>query len=149
MNKYSTAQDAESAFYEAFEQADLEGMMLIWAKDDRVVCIHPGAPRMEGLSEVRESWEALFRDPPMLKFSLLDVRITRTKDLAIHQVREEVEIDGQYISMMVSTNVYERDSDKCWYMTSRHSSAEPDDYEVDDGLYEDEDGMPDEAVVFH
>lgn len=153
MNKFHTAMDAESEFYTAFEQADLERMMSIWAQNDRVVCIHPGAPRMEGLQEVRESWVELFRDPPMLKFALLDVRVTRSKDLAIHQIREEVEIDGQYISVMVSTNVYERDADKCWHMTSRHSSPEPDDYELDeeDRAYgdEDEEGFQDEAIVLH
>ncbi len=151
MNKFPTNSDAESAFYAAFEQADLDGMMDIWAQNEKVVCIHPGAPRMEGLNQVRDSWFQLFRDPPILKFSLLDVRITKTDDLAIHLVREEIEIDGQYVSMMLSTNVYERDQESGWHMTSRHSSPEPDDYESDEeDLFEDDDeNEQDDAVVFH
>lgn len=132
MKSYSTAAAAESAFYEAFEKADIDSMMSVWANDENVVCIHPGAPRVEGLASVRESWVELFRDPPILRFSLLDVRITKSDTLAIHQVREEIEIDGQYISQMISTNIYERDNDANWHMTSRHSSPEPDDYEIDE-----------------
>ena len=29
---FPTAQDAESAFYEALERCDLEGMMAVWAE---------------------------------------------------------------------------------------------------------------------
>ncbi|HBR97848.1 MAG TPA: DUF4440 domain-containing protein [Gammaproteobacteria bacterium] len=153
MIKFASASAAESAFYSAFEQADLPRMMEIWARNDNVVCIHPGAPRMEGVAQVRESWMELFRDPPILKFSLLDVRVTKTEGLAIHQVREEIEIDGQYISMMLSTNVYERGVDSNWYMTSRHSSPEPDDYLMDDEEFSPEDdddhNLAKEAVVLH
>ncbi len=151
MNKFSSAQDAELAFYLAFEQADLSGMMNIWDTDEKVVCIHPGAPRMEGLDQVRESWEELFRDPPILKISLLDVRVTRVEGIAVHQVREEIQIDGQYTSMMVSTNVYERDTELNWRMISRHSSPEPEDYMLDDPFDEadDEDDYEEEVVVLH
>ncbi len=146
MNKFHSASDAESAFYAAFEQADLDGMMDIWAQNERVVCIHPGAPRMEGLAEVRDSWKQIFDDPPLLKFSLFDVRITLGEDISIHQVREEVEIDGQFISMMLSTNIYERNAEKTWLMTSRHCSPEPEELELE---AEDDEVYQDEAVVLH
>ena len=46
---FPTPDDAESAFYDAFERADLAAMMVVWAEDDDVVCVHPPGPRLTGL----------------------------------------------------------------------------------------------------
>jgi len=147
MKNYLSASDVETAFYEAFERADIKSMMATWGCGDGIVCIHPGADRMEGFEEVKESWEVIFEDPSLLRFTLLDVRITAVEGLAIHQVKEEVEIDGQYISHLFSTNVYVKGEDKSWMMISRHSSPEPElpDFEALD--YEDLDA--DQTVVLH
>ena len=45
---FPTAQDAEAAFYEAFETGDLEAMMNVWAEDEEIVCVHPGEARLVG-----------------------------------------------------------------------------------------------------
>ena len=50
---FPTAQDAENAFYEALERADLDGMMAVWAEDEDIVCVHPGGPRVSGPRAVR------------------------------------------------------------------------------------------------
>ncbi len=149
MTQYTSAEEAELAFYAAFEKADIDGMMRTWAPHDDVICIHPGAPRVEGLLKVRESWMELFRDPPILKFSLTDVRISRSESIAVHQIREEIEIDGQYISIMLSTNVYVLGQDQGWKLTSRHSSPDPDDYELEDPFDDDELDETGDKVVFH
>ena len=57
---FPTAQDAENAFYEALERADLEGMMAVWAEDEEIVCVHPTGPRLSGQDQVRESWAKIF-----------------------------------------------------------------------------------------
>ena len=57
---YPTPEDAETAFYEAFERSDLAGMMTVWAEDDDIVCIHPQGPRLTGFDAVRESWVQIF-----------------------------------------------------------------------------------------
>ena len=57
---FTTAQDAEAAFYEALEKADLEAMMAVWADDDDIVCVHPGGMRLAGVEQVRESWRQIF-----------------------------------------------------------------------------------------
>jgi len=145
MNKYFSASDAEAAFYDAFERADFDDMMELWSHSDNIVCIHPGADRMEGYEEVRSSWGVIFDDPSLLRFTLMDVRVTSAGGISIHQVKEEVEIDGQYISTLFSTNVYEQTTDQSWLMISHHSSPEPDlpDFEALDN----EDG--DQTVVLH
>ena len=53
---YTTPQQAEAAFYEALERADLEAMMAVWAEDEEIICIHPGGARLAGYAAVREGW---------------------------------------------------------------------------------------------
>ncbi len=128
---FATPQEAEEAFYEAFERSDLEAMMAVWAKDDGVICIHPGAPRLEGLDEIRESWRQIFSASGELSFSLSDVRYTQDSLLAIHLLREEIAVAGETTGAMLTTNVYQF-IDGSWRMTLHHASPDPLD-EADDG----------------
>src|SRR5260221_8685360 len=57
---YPTPEDAETAFYDAFERGDLAAMMSVWAEAESVVCIHPQGPRLVGFEAVRESWAQIF-----------------------------------------------------------------------------------------
>ena len=50
---FSTPQEVETAFYEAFEKGDLEAMMSVWADDDDIVCVHPGGQRLAGAEQIR------------------------------------------------------------------------------------------------
>ena len=43
---FPTPQDAETAFYEAFERGDIAAMMAVWAEADDVVCL--SVPRRFG-----------------------------------------------------------------------------------------------------
>ena len=45
---FPTPQDAEAAFYDALENADLEAMMEVWSEDEEVSCVHPGGRRIAG-----------------------------------------------------------------------------------------------------
>jgi len=45
---FPTAQDAETAFYEALERCDLDGMMAVWAEDEDILCVHPTGGRLTG-----------------------------------------------------------------------------------------------------
>ena len=51
--QYASALEAEAAFYEAFEKADIDEMMAVWADDVDVVCVHPMGPRLEGRDAIR------------------------------------------------------------------------------------------------
>jgi ketosteroid isomerase-like protein len=128
---FATPQEAEQAFYQAFERAELASMMAVWADDDGIICIHPGAPRLEGRELVREAWRQVFEGGNALRFQLTDVRYTQDSLLAIHLVREEISVDGELASVMLTTNVYQF-VDGSWRMTLHHASPEPAD------AYEDE-----------
>ena len=57
LNKFlGTVEDTEAAFYDAISRADIDGLMAIWAEDDEIICIHPGAPRLIGHAAIRASW---------------------------------------------------------------------------------------------
>jgi ketosteroid isomerase-like protein len=61
---FTTAQDAENAFYESLERNDLELMMAVWAEDEEIVCVHPAGGRIAGQEQVRESWRRIFASGP-------------------------------------------------------------------------------------
>ena len=64
MRFFATPQDAEAAFYDAIERADLDAMVAIWAEDEEVVCTHPNGERLSGFAAVRESWRQVFSVGP-------------------------------------------------------------------------------------
>src|SRR4051794_724027 len=92
---YTTAQDAETAFYEALEKADLEAMMTVWADDEDVVCVHPGGPRLTGVAQVRESWRQIFSGAQSLRFRLRHRQTMSGATIAVHSVYEEISISGE------------------------------------------------------
>lgn len=97
----------------------------VWSTDENIVCVHPGASRIEGRQAVMDSFEELFSDAPILNFSIVDALYTGNESLAIHLVREEIELDGQIVSMLVSTNIYHVEEGG-WRMLLHHASPEPD-----------------------
>ena len=147
--KFNTPEEAEIAFYEAIEQADIVALGRVWSLDDNIVCIHPGANRIEGRAKVLESFSDMFAESPSIGFSISDALQTEGDGLAIHLVREEIELDGQLVSIMVSTNIYHLE-DGGWRMLLHHSSHEPEtniEEEFDD--FDDYDEMPEPPPVLH
>ena len=123
-NSYATPEDAEKAFYAAIKNADLTAMMSVWSEDDAAVCIHPGAPRLEGRKQIQQSWQEIFEAGPPMEFTVTDERITREGHLAVHLVREMIEIEGELVTVMLSTNIYHLLGDG-WRMMLHHASPEP------------------------
>ncbi|MES1264361.1 MAG: nuclear transport factor 2 family protein, partial [Variovorax sp.] len=59
-NLEGSADDVESAFYDALQNADIDKLMACWADEDDIVCIHPGGPRVVGAMAIRATFEAMF-----------------------------------------------------------------------------------------
>ncbi|MEM7292600.1 MAG: nuclear transport factor 2 family protein [Pseudomonadota bacterium] len=134
---YSTPEKAERAFYAAFQAGELKAMMDVWSDDESVVCIHPGAPRLQGIEQVREGWRQILENSTGLEFVLTDVQATEDEWLSIHVVREEISIEGQLTGVMLATNIYHRVGDG-WRMMLHHASPEPEQfYDELDMAYED------------
>ena len=123
---YPTPQDAEAAFYEALETADLEAMMEVWADDEDVVCVHPGGPRLAGFEQVRASWARVFGSGQKLKVQVSNQVVLSGMMLAIHSVHENILVQGEPRARapVAATNVYLRTGNG-WRMILHHGSPAP------------------------
>ena len=123
---FATPEDAESAFYEALENADLEAMMTVWADDEEIVCVHPGGPRLAGFDRVRESWRRIFEGGPSMRFHLSGQQYLRGVRLAIHSLHENIIVAGQTrpVGPVVATNIYIL-TEHGWRMLVHHASPAP------------------------
>ncbi len=121
---FATPREAETAFYEAFERADIEAMMSVWAGEGPIACIHPGGGRLEGTASVRAGWERIFASGSRLSIHLRDPRYTQDALLAIHLVKEHIQVGGVLQGVVLSTNIYQF-SHGGWHMVLHHASAQP------------------------
>ena len=105
---FATADDVEHAFYDAIARADLESLMALWADDDEISCVHPGAPRLQGHAAIRESWEMIFERGPV-HIRPRHLHVNQNISSAVHSLIEEVKTpddpDWQQ-AHIVATNVY-------------------------------------------
>lgn len=120
---FPTPDDAETAFYDAFERADLALMMSVWSQSDSVVCVHPRGPRLVGFDAVRESWMQIFAGgASRLRVSVRDVQRFDGQSVAVHTLVEVVSSPGRQEAQSVcATNVYEL-TDNGWRMVAHHAS---------------------------
>ncbi len=122
---FPTAQDAENAFYEALERADLEAMMSVWAEDEEIVCVHPTGPRLTGQDEVRESWRQIFGGGTGARVQVSLQALTTGVMFAVHSVLESFAVEGQaQPAAVAATNVYLR-TPAGWRMLVHHASPAP------------------------
>lgn len=122
---FLTADEAEEAFYTAFEARDIERMMQVWATDEEISCIHPGGARLDTRSAIQISWGQIFSvETEGLRFKRAEIRRNNDGDLAIHLVKEHISMQGELQGIALATNVYRR-SGHGWHMIVHHASAEP------------------------
>jgi ketosteroid isomerase-like protein len=120
-----TAEDAETAFYDAIGRADIEALMGLWADEEDIVCIHPGAPRLVGYVAIRTSWEAIF-ERGGVHIRPRKLRVAQNMTTAIHNVIEEInQADhAQQEIHIVTTNVYLK-TPQGWRIALHHASVAP------------------------
>ena len=123
---FPTAQDAESAFYEALERGDLEAMMEVWAEDDEIVCVHPGGMRLSGPDAIREGWRQIFAGGARMRVRLSNQSLHSAVMVAIHSLHENITVAGETKprGVVVATNVYLRTA-AGWRMVLHHASPAP------------------------
>ena len=123
---FSSPMEAEAAFYRAFEEADLEAMMAVWADDEEIVCVHPSGPRLCGPEQIRESWRELFRNGPSLRFSLAGRLLVNGATLAVSSLTENIQAIGEPGTQhsVTATNVYLLTT-RGWRMLAHHASSSP------------------------
>ena len=135
---FASAEDVETAFYEAIAHANLDALMNVWADDEEIVCIHPTGVRLRGAAAIRENWRAIFANNPQLT-----VRITHSVRwssmlLCVHNVIETLYLGDEPTphGPMLATNVFQRGASG-WRLLSHHASAAADTPATDTGEHND------------
>lgn len=129
---FASPDDAEAAFYDALERADLEAMMALWAEDEEIVCVLPGGPRMAGYAMVRETWRRIFESGYRIRLQITNLSQVINPFTAIHSRIEHVTVDGEdaHFTPIVATNIFIR-SALGWRLVMRHASPAPPEIEGD------------------
>src|SRR5687768_8863095 len=119
---FPTPDDAETAFYEAFERADLPAMMAVWAESDSIVCVHPRGPRLVGFEAVRDSWIQIFSGSTRMRVRAAEMRKYDGNNVSVHTLVEQISAPGQpAVQAVCATNVYEL-TDGGWRMVVHHAT---------------------------
>lgn len=123
---FESPMKAEAFFYRALEQGDLNEIMLAWADDDDIVCIHPMGPVLEGLESIRESWSVICDSGQELSFEIDSIRYTESGELAVHILRENIAMAGDppKLASILVTNAY-RQTKNGWRMVLHHAAPAP------------------------
>ena len=111
---------ANRAFYDAFEQRDLDAMSDIWEHSDRVACVPPGWAILTGWASVSASWFALFDGPQRLQFIVTGERVEVVGDVAWVTCNENL-LDTGATQAVAATNVFVR-TDGGWQLLHHHGS---------------------------
>jgi uncharacterized protein (TIGR02246 family) len=121
---FPTPEDAETAFYEAFERADIAAMMAVWAESDDIVCVHPQGSRLAGFEAVRDSWVQIFAGGSQLRVRTTDVQKFDGQIVSVHALVEVLSPPGAtqgQTQSVCATNVYEL-TDAGWRMVVHHAT---------------------------
>jgi ketosteroid isomerase-like protein len=119
---FPTPDDAENAFYEAFERGDLPAMMAVWAQGDAIVCVHPRGPRLVGFDAVRDSWLQIFSGGARMRIRATETRKWDGNNISVHTLVEVIGSPGQTtLQSVCATNVYEL-TDGGWRMVVHHAT---------------------------
>jgi ketosteroid isomerase-like protein len=121
--RYATPEEAEQAFYDAFEAADLRAMMDVWANREFVECIHPMSDRIQGIDGIAASWRELFSSGLRVKIRRTDIHRTQDALLAVHILYENLSIPGnnEQTAPIIATNIYQLMAGS-WRMVLHHAS---------------------------
>lgn len=124
-NLLDTVEQAETAFYEALGRADIEALMSLWADEEDIVCIHPGAQRSVGHAAIRASWESIFERGGVL-VRPVKLRSTQNPMVAIRNVVEELSAgsDKRQAVHVLATNVFMH-TPQGWRIVVHHASIAP------------------------
>lgn len=117
-----------TAFYEAFESADLDTMTDLWVDDEQALCVHPGSLPVRGTRAINRSWAVLMANTPYLQFFLTDVEVSVLGDVASVTCTENILTADEMTASnafqgakAVATNVFVRTVDG-WRLWIHHAS---------------------------
>lgn len=123
---YTSVELAEIAFYQAFEDADLEAMMAVWSGAAEISCIHPTGPILLGVDAIRLSWKQIFVGGSGVKVAVNVLREYASTTQVVHLVEEHLTVTGNTSQQghVIATNVYQLE-DGGWSLVAHHGTPAP------------------------
>jgi ketosteroid isomerase-like protein len=120
---YTTADEVETAFYQAIERGDLEALMALWADDDEITCIHPSGQRTLGHTAIRQSWQHVFKNGVQLRIQLAQQARWSNALIEIHHLTETFFVgrENKPHGPILATNIYIRTANG-WRLLAHHAS---------------------------
>jgi ketosteroid isomerase-like protein len=118
---------ANKSFYDAVEARDIYAMEEIWLQSSDVRCFHPAGEVFTGWSEVRTCLQSMLDSMPPMSFTLEDVHVICSGDIAIITLREKVLLKRQKITHSISlfaTNAFMQ-GQGMWKMILHHPTPLP------------------------
>ena len=141
---FATADEAEAAFYSAFEMGDKDLMEALLA-DDNVSCIHPSSIPLVGRDDVLESWDQILETITESVIKVDVINRSNSNGIAVHLVTETFadshNIDTEF-SQALSTNVYIHQKNG-WRLMMHHASFVSDSEYSDEELLEEAENLMD------
>lgn len=122
---HGSPDEIEAAYYDALARSDLDALMDLWAEDEEIVCIHPGAQRLVGHAEIRSVWEDILGNGG-LHIRPRQLHATQNMMTAVHSVVEEINHGEppQADVHVIATNVYMKTA-LGWRIVMHHASVAP------------------------
>lgn len=120
-----TPEETEAAFYEAISRADVDAVMALWAEEEDIVCIHPGAPRLVGHASIRAAWESIFEQGGV-HIRPVQLHVAQNMMTSVHNIIEEVHraATRKQDIHILATNVYVK-TPLGWRIVTHHASVVP------------------------
>jgi len=120
-----TPEQTEAAFYDAISRADVDAVMALWADDEEIVCVHPGAPRLIGHAAIRAAWESIFEQGGV-HIRPVQLHVAQNLMTSVHNIVEEVQrpVSRQQDIHILATNVYVK-TPVGWRLVTHHASVVP------------------------
>ncbi len=125
-NIFATPEEAELAFYDALERADMNRLMQVWADDEEIVCVHPGGLRVVGLHAIKESWQEILASGGLAIRPSAPVAMKSMMG-TVHSLIEQITVHGTAsteIAFCYATNIYHK-GPTGWRLVMHHASAAP------------------------
>lgn len=131
--QFGTADDIETALYDAIGRADLDALMELWAEDEEIVCIHPDGSRLIGYAAIRASWEEIFTRGGV-HIHPVQLHASQNMMSAVHNLIESVSTpEGKQRDIhIIATNVYVK-TPLGWRIVVHHASVAPGKPEIERG----------------
>jgi ketosteroid isomerase-like protein len=121
--RFVTPEEVEAAFYEAFENLDIDLMDQVWGEEPETACVHPGGDLLRGKPAVLQSWSEIFSSASRPSLVYRTLQVLGEGPLAVHLVEEMIRPGSEEpkASRVLATNVYRRGRGG-WRLISHHAS---------------------------